>query len=152
MDHGDGHFLAATEQTVKYHGLMHIVMHKIYVKTHPRGKSGNAVACASAAPMPLDCPICHAEINTWLIIAPRRGNEGGGCIAILVFERSSGETERRLPGVGKKLKAREELSKIIFEDDSKITNPVVAKSYEKQNYLVVFYQCHPTHMPLKVRS
>jgi hypothetical protein len=42
------------------------------------------------------------------------------------------------------LEAREDIPKIIFEGDSKTTNPVVAKSYEKP-YLSssFFYQCHP---------
>ncbi len=53
LEHGEGHFLAATEKKVKYHGLVHPKMHEFYMKTNPRQKSGNAVACAGVAPMPL---------------------------------------------------------------------------------------------------
>jgi len=37
--------------------------HDFYVKPHPRQKSGHAVVCASAAPMPLYGLICHVGIN-----------------------------------------------------------------------------------------
>jgi len=42
------------------------------------------------------------------------------------------------------LEAREDPQKNIFEGDSKTTNPVVAKSYEKQKINSSwFYHCHP---------
>jgi hypothetical protein len=42
------------------------------------------------------------------------------------------------------LEAREDPQKNIFEGDSKTTNPVVAKCYEKQKITSSwFYHCHP---------
>ncbi len=55
---------------------MHPETHEFYMKTNPRQKSGDAVACASVAPMPLHCLICHAGINIQLIIAQQRRNGG----------------------------------------------------------------------------
>ena len=62
---------------------------------------------------------------------------GGGLITLLAFGRS-------LPVWGLFLEAREDIPKIIFEGDSKTTNPVVAKSYKKPKITSSwFYQGHP---------
>jgi hypothetical protein len=45
-----------------------------------------------------------------------------------IWAQLSGDTSLVL---GINLEAREDIPKIIFDGDSKITNPVVAKSYEK---------------------
>jgi len=74
---------------------------------NPREKSGNAVACASVAPMQLHCLICHKGIKTWQIIAARRRNGGGGLITLLAFGCSS-------PVWGLFLEAREDIPKKYF--------------------------------------
>jgi hypothetical protein len=79
---------------VKYHGLVRPYMHDFQVKILPRQKSGNAVACASVAPMQLHCLIHHKGTNTWLIIAHRGGIGGGGLITLLAIWRSSPKTPR----------------------------------------------------------
>jgi hypothetical protein len=56
--------------------LVHCLMHNFYMRINPRQKLGNAVACASAAPMRLHCLICHVGINIQLIIAQQRKNGG----------------------------------------------------------------------------
>ena len=89
LDRGESQFLAATVKKVIYHGLVHPEMHNFYMKTNPRQQSGNAIACASVAPMQLHCRICHTEINIRLIIAQRRGNGGQSLITFLAFWRSS---------------------------------------------------------------
>ena len=86
---------------------MHRVTHNFYVKINPREKSGNAVACASVAPMQLHCLIRHKGINTWQIIAARRRNGGGGLITLLAFGCS-------LPVWGLLLEAREDIPKNNF--------------------------------------
>ena len=74
----------------KNHGLVHCVTHDFYVKINPRHKLGDAVACASVAPLQLHHPICHVGINIHLIIAQQRKNGRGGLITLLVaFGRSS---------------------------------------------------------------
>jgi len=60
-------------------------MHEFYMKTNPRQKSSNAVACASVAPMPLHHPICHVGINIQLIIAQQRRNGGGSYYIIGIW-------------------------------------------------------------------
>ena len=57
-------------------------MHDFYVKPHARQKLSHAVACTSVAPLGLHCLICHAGINTWLVIAASE-EDGGGLITIL---------------------------------------------------------------------
>jgi hypothetical protein len=47
------------------------------MKINPRQKWGDAVACASFAPMPLHRPIRHAGLNKQLIIVRQRKNGGG---------------------------------------------------------------------------
>ena len=85
------------------------------MKTHLRQKLGDGVACASVAPMPLHCLICHAGINTRLIIAPQREN-GGSLITLLAF----GQIWMQLADSqdtlfwGLFLEAREDIPKINF--------------------------------------
>jgi len=85
---GGGSILSGDGKTVKNHGIMRHVMHNFYVKINPKQKSGNAVACASVAPVRLHCLICHKGINAWRIIAQQRKNGGGGLITLLAFGRS----------------------------------------------------------------
>ncbi len=80
LERGEGHFLAAMEKKVKYHGLVCPEMHEFYMKTNLRQKSGDAVACPSVAPMPLHCPIRHTGRNIQLIIAQQRRKGGGGVL------------------------------------------------------------------------
>jgi hypothetical protein len=118
--------------------------HDFYVKITPRQKSGNAVAHASVAPVRLHHLIRHKGINTRRIIARGRGSGGGGIITLLGFWlvwRSSPKTPRFRDLFWKRGKTPQ---KIIFEGDSKTTNPVVAKSYEKQKITSSwFYHCNP---------
>ena len=118
--------------------------HDFYVKITPRRKSGDAVARTSVAPVRLHRLIRHKGINTRRIIAHEGGSGGGGLITLLAFRlvwRSSPKTPRFWDFFWKRGKTPQ---KIIFEGDSKTTNLVVAKSYEKQKITSSwFYQCHP---------
>ena len=58
-------------------------MHDFYVKINLRQKSGDAVACASVAPMRLHIPIHHVGIHIRLIIAQQRKNGGGRSYCII---------------------------------------------------------------------
>jgi hypothetical protein len=117
--------------------------HDFYVKITPRQKLGNAVARASVAPVHLHRRICHKGINTRRIIARGRGS-GGGLVTLLAFWlvwRSSPKTPPFRDFFWKRGKTPK---KNIFEGDSKTTNPVVAKSYEKQKITSSwYYHCHP---------
>jgi len=89
---------------------MHPETHEFYVKTNPRQKSGDAVACASVAPMSLHCLIYHAGINVRLIIPQQRRNGGGGLITLLAFGHSSPTS----PVLGIIFEAREDIPKNNF--------------------------------------
>jgi hypothetical protein len=83
--------------------------------------------------MRLHCLICQKGINTWRIIAHGGGSGGGGLITLLAFWlvwRSSPKTPRFWDFFWKRGKTP---PKIIFEGDSKTTNPVVAKKKKKNN-------------------
>ena len=121
-------------------------MHDFYVKINPREKSGNAVACASVAPVWLHCLICHKGINTWWIIAQQRKNGG----EVLLHYWHLGAARRHLSFWGLFLETREDIPKI-----SKTTNLVVAKSNEKPKINSSwFYQTSttPTSLPLPVQG
>ena len=62
---GGGSTSSGDGKNVKYHGIVHCVTHDFYVKINPRQKSGDAVACASVAPVRLHRLIRHKGINTW---------------------------------------------------------------------------------------
>jgi hypothetical protein len=127
------------EKNVKYHGLVHSYMHDFQVKINQRHKSGDAVACASVAPVRLHCLIHHKGTNTWRIVARRGGMGGGGLITLL----ATGAALPRHLVWGFVLKAREDIQKIIFEGDNKTTNPVVAKSYKKSKLSSSFFPLPP---------
>ena len=61
---GGGSISSGVGKKVKNHGIVHRVTHDFYVKINPREKSGDAVACASVAPVRLHHLICHKGINT----------------------------------------------------------------------------------------
>jgi hypothetical protein len=126
------------------HGLVRVCEPIFYVKITPRQKLGNAVARSSVAPVRLHRLIRHKGINTRRIIARGGGSGGGGLITLLAFRllwRSSPKTPRFRDFF---LKRGKTPKKNIFEGDSKTTNPVVAKSYEKQKITSSwFYHCHP---------
>jgi len=112
-----------------------------YIKINPRQKSGNAVVCASVAPVQLHHLICHKGINTWRIIAQQRKNGGG---VLLDYWHWVQLTNVSCFG-DNFLKRGKTSQKIFFEGNSKTTNPVVAKSYEKPKITSSwFYQCHPS--------
>ena len=66
----------------------------------------------------------------------RRGEMGGG---VLLQYCSSGRQNADFQELGKSWKRRKTPQKIIFEDDSKTTTPVVAKSYEKPKLSSSFF-------------
>jgi hypothetical protein len=68
-----------------WHGMVHCVRHDFYMKINPRQKWGDAVACASFAPVRLHRPIRHAGLNKQLIIVRQRRNGGGGLITIGIW-------------------------------------------------------------------
>ena len=106
---GGGSISSGDGKKVKHHGIVRRVMHDFYVKINPREKSGDAVACASVAPVQLHCLIRHKGKNTWRIIAARRRNGGGGdVITLLIF------FGRSLPVWGLFLEAREDIPKNNF--------------------------------------
>jgi hypothetical protein len=74
---GGGSISSGDGKKLKNHGIVHRVTHNFYVKNNPREKSGDAVACASVAPVQLHHLICHKGINTLQIIAVQRKNGGG---------------------------------------------------------------------------
>ena len=73
------------EKRLKNHGIVHRVRHNFYMKINPRQKWGDAVACASFAPMPLHRPIRHAGLNKQLIIVRQRRNGGGSYYVIGIW-------------------------------------------------------------------
>jgi len=126
---------------VKNHGIVHRVMHNFYMKINPRQKSGDAVACASVAPVRLHRLIHHKGMNTWRIIAVQGRNGGGTSYYIIGIWAQLCDVFRFGDYFWKRGKTSQ---KIIFDGDSKTTNPVVAKSYEKPKITSSwFYQCHP---------
>ena len=93
------------EKKVKYHGVVCPYMNDFQLKINTRQKSGNAVACASVAPVRLLHLICHKGINTWQILQRGGGMGGGDLITLLAFE---------LPFWGLFLEEREDIPKNNF--------------------------------------
>jgi len=114
------------------------------VKITPRRKLGNAVARTSVAPVRLHHLIRHKGINTRRIIARGGGSGGGGSYYIIGISAGLAQLSQTPRFWDFFWKCGKTPQKIIFEGDSKTTNPVVAKSYEKQKITSSwFYQCHP---------
>ena len=117
--------------------------HDFYVTITRRRKSGNAVARTSVAPVRLHRLIRHKGINTRRIIA-RGGGSGGGSYYIIGILAGLAQLSQDTSILGFFWKRGKTPQKIIFEGDSKTTNLVVAKSYEKQKITSSwFYQCPP---------
>jgi hypothetical protein len=138
-----GPFPSGHRKKVKYNGLVHPEMHEFYVKTNPRQKSVDAVACASVAPMPLHCLICHAGINTWLIIAQQRRNGGGGSYYIISIWAQLADFSQDTLFWGLFLKARKTPKKYFLKATARPQIHLWQKVMRNQNYIVGFYQCHP---------
>ena len=60
-----GLILSNDEKKVKYHGVVCPYMNDFQLKINTRQKSGNAVACASVAPVQLHHLVHHQGTNTW---------------------------------------------------------------------------------------
>jgi hypothetical protein len=127
LGNGEGKYRAATKKKVKYHGLVHPYTHEFQVKIHPRQKSGDAVACASVAPVRLHHLIHHKGTNTWRIIAHRGGM--GGEVLLHYWQFGAALPGQLIWGFVFESAGRHPKNK--FEGDSKPTNPDVAKSYVK---------------------
>jgi hypothetical protein len=89
-------------------------MHEFYMKTNPRQKSGDAVACASVAPMPLHCPICHAEINIANHCTAEEEWGGGGSYYIIGIWAQLADFSQDTSFWGLFLEAREDIPKNNF--------------------------------------
>ena len=110
---GGGSISSGDGKKVKHHGIMRRVMHNFYVKINPRQKSGNAVACASVAPVRLHRLIRHKGINTRRIIA-RGGGWGGGSYYIIGISAGLAQLSQDTSISGFFLEAREYTQKQYF--------------------------------------
>ena len=84
-----GSISSGNGKKVKKDGIVRRVMLDFCVKINPSHKSGDAVACASVAPVRLHCLIRHKGINTYESLQRGGGMGGGGLITLMAFGRSS---------------------------------------------------------------
>jgi hypothetical protein len=94
----------------------------------------------------LHCLICHKGINTWRIIT-HGGALGGGYYDIIGILAGLAQLSQDTSISGFFWNRGKTPKNNIFEGDSKTTNPVVAKSYEKKKTISWFYHCHPSPHP-----